>query len=128
MLSFLRSSLALLLAAAILALGPASGSHANPVATENLAAPAVAPDRTALAEELARLGVDPAEAQRRVDALSPEEAATLQGRLDQLPAGEGAVGAVVGALLIVFIVLLVTDIAGLTDVFPFVKKPAGARR
>ena len=43
-------------------------------------------------------------------------------RLDQLPAGGGAVGAVVGAALLVFLILLLTDILGFTDVFPFVKK------
>jgi len=29
---------------------------------------------------------------------------------------------VVGALVFIFVVLLVTDLLGLTDVFPFVKK------
>jgi hypothetical protein len=46
--------------------------------------------------------------------------------LDELPAGEGAgaIGVIVGAILIIFLVLLVTDLLGLTDVFPFVKKKA----
>lgn len=38
-------------------------------------------------------------------------------QLEQLPAG----ASVVGALLVVFIVLLVTDILGLTNVFPFTR-------
>jgi len=33
-----------------------------------------------------------------------------------------AFGTIVGAALIVFLVLLITDIMGFTDVFPFVKK------
>jgi hypothetical protein len=32
------------------------------------------------------------------------------------------VGIIVGAILLVFFVLLITDLLGLTDVFPFVKK------
>ena len=44
--------------------------------------------------------------------------AQLAARIDQLPAGgEG----IIGALLIVFIVLLITDILGFTKVFPFTK-------
>jgi hypothetical protein len=122
-----RSALASCLVIALLLLGPgASVSRAAALATERVgqsAAALDAPDRAAIARELERLGVDPAEAQRRVDALSDAELAALQGRLDQLPAG-GFVGAIVGAALIVFLVLLITDLAGLTDVFTFVKKPA----
>ena len=47
--------------------------------------------------------------------------AQLASRLDQLPAGGDGVGAVVGALLLVFIILLITDILGFTHVFPFTK-------
>ncbi len=73
-------------------------------------------------QQLTRLGVDPEEAAHRVASLSDEEVQQIAGRLDELPAGEGAVGIVVGAALIIFLVLLVTDLLGLTDVYPFVKK------
>jgi hypothetical protein len=46
----------------------------------------------------------------------------IAGQLDQLPAGQSAVGAVVGAIVIIFLVLLVTDLLGLTNVFPFVRR------
>jgi hypothetical protein len=72
-------------------------------------------------QQLIRLGVDPNEAAERVATLSDEELQQIAGRLDELPAGEGAVGIVVGAILIIFLVLLITDLLGLTDVFPFVK-------
>ena len=39
-----------------------------------------------------------------------------------MPAGQGAIGVIIGAALIIFLVLLITDIVGITDVFPFVKK------
>ncbi len=72
-------------------------------------------------QQLTILGVDPKEAARRVASLSDEEIPEIAGRLDELPAGEG-VGAIVGVILIIFLVLLVTDLLGLTDVFSFVKK------
>ncbi|MEE8226780.1 MAG: PA2779 family protein [Kiloniellales bacterium] len=72
-------------------------------------------------QQLTILGVDPEEAARRVASLSDEEIQQIAGRLDELPAGEG-LGAIVGLILIIFLVLLVTDLMGLTDVFPFVKK------
>jgi hypothetical protein len=73
-------------------------------------------------QQLTLLGVDPEEAARRVASLSDEEIQQIAGRLEELPAGEGGVGIVVGAILIIFLVLLVTDLLGLTDVFPFVNK------
>jgi len=70
------------------------------------------------------LGINPEEAASRVASLSNGEIQQIAGRLDELPAGEGGIGAVVGAILIIFLVLLITDLMGLTDVFPFVKKKA----
>ncbi len=73
-------------------------------------------------QQLTQLGVDPEEAARRVASLSDEEVQQIAGRLDELPAGEGFVGVVIGAALIIFLVLLITDLLGLTDVYPFVNK------
>jgi hypothetical protein len=70
-------------------------------------------------------GVDPNEALARVATLSDIEIRQIAARIDSMPAGQGVVESLIGALLIVFIVLLVTDIVGVTDVFPFVK---GGRR
>ncbi len=72
------------------------------------------------AELLAR-GVSPAQVQARLDALTDEEVQTLASHIDQLPAG-GSLGSVLGVALIVFLVLLFTDIMGWTSVFPFTKK------
>ncbi|OEU67353.1 MAG: hypothetical protein BBJ57_10490 [Desulfobacterales bacterium PC51MH44] len=66
-------------------------------------------------------GINPLEAKARVDCLSDAEAMRIADKMDQLPAGGGDFGTLVGAVLIVFIVLLLTDIMGYTDVFPFVK-------
>jgi hypothetical protein len=62
-------------------------------------------------------GVDQADAVARVQALSDAEVAQLADRVDHAPAGAG----VVGVLFTVFLVLLVTDIMGLTKVFPFTR-------
>ncbi len=75
-------------------------------------------------QQMTLLGVDPEEAARRVASLSDEEIQQIAGRLEEMPAGEGGVGIVVGAILIIFLVLLVTDLLGYTDIFPFVKKKA----
>lgn len=70
--------------------------------------------------QLVDMGVDPADAQARVELLSDQEVATAAQRMQELPAG----GSVVGAIVLIFLVLLLTDILGFTDVFPFVKKHA----
>jgi hypothetical protein len=69
-------------------------------------------------------GISLQEANARVDALNAEEVSVLEKKLEQLPAGGDALGTIVFAGLFVFIVLLVTDILGYTDVFPFVTKTA----
>ena len=66
-------------------------------------------------------GIDPVEVKSRIDSLTDSEAIALADQIEELPAGGGAVGIIVGAALIVFLVLLVTDILGYTDIFPFVK-------
>jgi hypothetical protein len=76
--------------------------------------------RVEVREQIVALGVDPAEAVARVSALSDPQVREIAGQLDQLPAGQSAVAAVIGAVLIIFLVLLVTDLLGLTNVFPFV--------
>jgi hypothetical protein len=80
--------------------------------------------REGVQRQLVLLGINPDEAASRVASLSNGEIQQIAGRLDELPAGEGGIGAVVGAILIIFLVLLITDLMGLTDVFPFVKKKA----
>ena len=72
-------------------------------------------------------GVNALEAQQRVASLSDDEVAQLAQSIDSLPAGGDGVGTVIGAAVFIFIVLLVTDIIGLTHVFPFVNHPARAR-
>ena len=67
------------------------------------------------------VGVDADEATGRVAAMSDSEIHQVALRMEQLPAGQGVAEALIGAALLIFIVLLITDLMGVTDVFPFVK-------
>lgn len=66
---------------------------------------------------LQQRGVDANVALTRVDAMTDTEVQTVADQLDKLPAG----GDVLGAIVLIFLVLLVTDILGLTKVFPFTR-------
>jgi hypothetical protein len=69
-------------------------------------------------------GISPIEAKARVDSLSDAEITQLADKMDQLPAGGSTFGVIIGAAVIVFIVLVITDILGYTDIFTFVKHPS----
>lgn len=75
--------------------------------------------------EMRAQGVDPAEAVARVDAMSNAEIQKVAGKIDASPAGAasatGVVLGIVGFAVLVFLVLLLTDILCLTSVFDFTK-------
>ena len=77
-------------------------------------------EREDVRRELQAMGVDPAEAAARVDSLSDAEISRLAAVIQDDPAGAG-VGAVIGAVVLVFVILLITDILGFTKVFPFTR-------
>jgi len=77
--------------------------------------------RAEVRRALVERGVDPTQVRARVAALSDAQARDLAARIDQLPAGGDGVGDVLGVLLLVFVILLITDILGLTKVFPFTR-------
>ena len=66
-------------------------------------------------------GIDPIEAKARIDSLSDEEVIRIADQIDQLPAGGSAVEFLLVIILVAFIVLVITDMTGVTDVFPFIK-------
>lgn len=76
-------------------------------------------ERTEVRGQLERYGIQPEEASARVASLSDGEVAWLVGKLDQLPVGAGGFETVVISVVIVFVVLLLTDILGFTDLFPW---------
>jgi hypothetical protein len=73
-------------------------------------------DRADIVAQLELHGVNSADVKARVAALTDEEAAQLAGKMDNLPAG-----GLLELILIVFLVLLLTDILGYTKIFPFTK-------
>ena len=75
-------------------------------------------DREDVRLQLQAHGVRPADVKARVAAMTDEEARTLAGQIESLPAGGADV---LGVLLIVFLVLLLTDILGFTKIFPFTR-------
>lgn len=130
--------IALPMAALMLAVSmPLGAARAALVGTEQLVSPSQAEaDRARVVafvarqdvrEEMRRMGVSPDEAAARVAVMSDVEIAKVAARIDEAPAGQGAAGAVIGAIVTIFIILLITDLLGLTDVFPFVKRNKNAQ-
>jgi len=71
---------------------------------------------------LEKMGVEPQMVQERVASMTDEEASMVAQKIDTLPAGADAVGALIGAAVFVFVVLLITDLLGFTKVFNFTHK------
>jgi len=123
---------ALIIATATISM-PTGPAVAALVGTDQVIAQVGDPARTRVTAFLARddvrtqlqaRGISPHEAELRVAALSDAEVAAIAGRIDQLPAGQGSAGPIIGAVLLVFFVLLLTDLLGFTDVYGFTRKGA----
>jgi len=80
---------------------------------QDLAAVNAALAREEVRAQFETLGVEPAEVESRVAALTDTELRTLAGQMADMPAGADAL-AVVG---IVFIVLLILEAVGVIDIF-----------
>lgn len=84
-------------------------------------------NRNDVKAQLIARGVDPAQVQARVDSLTDQEVQSLAARMDQMPAGghafDTSLGDVLDLAVLVFLILLITDILGFTNVYPFVKHP-----
>ncbi len=78
--------------------------------------------RPELQAKLQEFGVNLEDAQARVAALTDQEVSALARQIGTAPAGGTDV---LGFVLVIFIVLLITDIMGFTSVFPFVKHGSG---
>lgn len=71
-------------------------------------------------DTLGQWGVSQDEASARVQAMSDAEIMAMADTIESDPAGQGVGGALIGAAVTIFIVLLITDILGFTNVFGFV--------
>ena len=67
--------------------------------------------------QLLALGVSPEQVRERVASLSDSELARINQGIDTLNAGGDSI---LGVLLIIFIVFVITDVIGATNIFPFI--------
>jgi hypothetical protein len=70
---------------------------------------------------LGQMDVDPKMIEARVDSMTDKEVSKIAHKIETLPAGSDALGSIVGAVVFVFVVLLITDILGFTKVFGFTR-------
>jgi len=124
---FLRATSLSLVVSTLTLWLPVAPAHAALISTDQVTASAVASgerervrsflQRDDVRKLLEQRGLDSSAALARVDAMTDAEVQTVSKQLDSLPAG----GDVLGVLFAVFVILLVTDILGLTKVFPFTR-------
>ena len=74
-------------------------------------------DRAATQEQLHAWGVSPDMIRDRVNNLTDMELARINREINNLEAGGESV---LGVLLIIFLVFVITDVIGATDIFPFI--------
>ena len=67
-------------------------------------------------QQLQAWGVNPDQIKSRIESLTDAELARINQKVNDLQAG----GDVLGILLVIFLVFVITDIIGATDVFPFI--------
>ena len=126
---FVKRFLSAFLAVSILFTGSIQTVQAAMITTEQVAGSAFSAagndDRSRIVAALSRedvqtalvaRGIDPAQAQSRVAAMTDEEASVVASQLDTAPAG-----GIIGAIVLIFLVLLLTDILGFTKVYPFTR-------
>jgi len=121
--SFRQTTVAIT-AACFLALGLQSTASAGVIGTQaylaaearagQLADISAALSRADVQAQLVSLGVSPADALTRAAALSDAELAQVAHEIQTLPAGGDGLLAVIG---IVFVVLLILELTGVTDIF-----------
>ena len=75
-------------------------------------------NRSDVKQQLLNMGVKPENIESRINLMTHEEIAQLNQKIAELPAGGTDV---LGVLLIIFIIFVITDIIGATDIFPFIK-------
>ena len=115
------------LLAALLMLTPVMGAQAALLGTDTLITSARSQQsiselqqllgREDAQQQLLALGVNPDQVRERVASLSDSELARINRGIDSLNAGGDSV---LGILLVIFIVFVITDALGATNIFPFI--------
>lgn len=73
-------------------------------------------DRDDVQEKLVSMGVAPELVLERINSMTDFEIAQLNQQINDMPAG-----GVLGVVVLIFIVFIITDVIGATDIFPFVR-------
>lgn len=73
-------------------------------------------NREDVQQQLLSMGVSSADIESRINQMTHEEIAQLNQQMTELPAGAG----ILSAAVLVFLVFVVTDVIGATDIFPFI--------
>ena len=73
-------------------------------------------NRVDVQEQLLGMGVSTAELENRVNQMTQQEMVQLNQQINELPAGGDALGIIV----LIFIIFVITDVIGATDIFPFI--------
>ncbi|MBN46378.1 MULTISPECIES: DUF6627 family protein [unclassified Methylophaga] len=73
-------------------------------------------DRNDVQEKLLSMGVAPEVVQDRINSMTDFEIAQLNQQINDMPAG-----GILGAIVLIFVVFVITDAIGATDIFPFVR-------
>lgn len=73
-------------------------------------------ERDDVQQKLLSMGVSPDTVQERVNSMTDFEIAQLNEQINDMPAG-----GILGAIVLIFVVFVITDAIGATDIFPFVR-------
>lgn len=66
--------------------------------------------------QLSGMGVSTVDIEARINQMTHEEIAQLNQHMAEMPVGAGVLGTVV----LIFLVFVITDVIGATDIFPFI--------
>lgn len=76
----------------------------------------IALQRQSIQQQLVELGVEQQQASNRVAIMSDTQISEISQKFSELPAGASAGG----ILVTIFVVFVITDVIGATDIFPFI--------
>lgn len=74
-------------------------------------------EKDEIRDTLEQMGVSKEMAEERINNLTQQELVEFNEQLAQAPAGEG----VLGVIVLIFVVFIVTDVIGATNIFPFIR-------
>ena len=80
-------------------------------------------DRADVRDQFQKMGLSADDAKTRVASMTDQEIIKVAGKIDEMPAGGSTLGTILIVGLVIFIVLLITDVLGWTKIFPWTLGP-----